>query len=156
MEIAIIVFFFGAFIALGVLGIAIFIFWRLVKKKQNNRNNFVDPGHYSGVPITNISENANDTDDYAPIYFAANEFTAEQKVETAADASLGVTEAEKATNENVNYSEASEGAGSAVSYSYSESNYSDSSSSSSYDSSSSYSDSSSSSSDSGSSSSSSD
>ncbi|MCD9185236.1 MAG: hypothetical protein LUM44_02295 [Pyrinomonadaceae bacterium] len=145
MTIAIIIFFIGAFIALGVLAFAVFIIRQIVKGKQSGRKPFVGAGNYAGVGTVNDSDDSNDFEDYQPMYFASNGETNSGRSEAGAEASLGGSLTDNSMNEApANYSEASGGAGSATEYSsYTESVYSDSSTSS-YDSPSSYSDSSSS------------
>lgn len=142
MTIAIIIFFIGAFIALGVLAVAILFLRRMVKNKRSERNHFVGSGHYSGTGVVDDSDDSNDFEDFQPMYFASNEEPTSGRSETGAEASLGVSLTDNSMNEApASYSEASGGAGSATEYSsYTESGYSDSSTSSydsSYDSSSS-------------------
>lgn len=143
MTIAIIIFFIGAFIALGVLAFAIFILRQIVKGKRSERKRFVAAGNYAGVGTVNDSDDSNDFEDYQPSYFASSNETNSGAIETGAEASLGVSQiTDSASEVSGNYSEASAGAGSVTdSSSYTESSYSDSSTSSS-DSSSNYSDSS--------------
>lgn len=143
MTIAIIIFFIGAFIALGVLAVAIFFIRQSAKKKKEGRN-FVGSGNHSGIHSSNDTDNFNDYENYQPIYFSSNDAKEDEKI-TAAAGAYGVSELNNLTNESSsNYSETREGSGSVTdNSSYTESSYSDSSSTS-YDSSSSYSDSSSS------------
>ena len=76
MEIAIIIFFFGAFLALGFLGCIIFIFWKFLKKKQSGANHFNSSNNYSNVHnsgnLNNFDNNHNAAYYYSGVSEAAD------------------------------------------------------------------------------------
>lgn len=96
MTVAIIIFFIGAFLALGILAAAILILRRLVKNKQSEQKKFNNAAPYSGIQDSDNSYHSYrfsaDDDDHGSIYLAA-ENEEEPASDGAAEASAIHSEA---------------------------------------------------------------